>query len=110
FKVLLYKYTDQQDVIVGVPVAGREYPGLEEQIGFFVNTLAIRTILSGEESFSKLSVRMQEGLLEAYQYQDYPFDQLVDALKLDRDDTHAPLFDVMFSSFPAAGFPSADTA
>ncbi|PWV46106.1 non-ribosomal peptide synthetase [Chitinophaga sp. S165] len=73
-KVLLHRYTGQEDLLVGTPVAGREHADLENQIGFYVNTLAIRTIIDNECSFSQLLDTVKNTTLEAYAHQDYPFD------------------------------------
>ncbi len=73
-KVLLHRYTGQEDLLVGTPVAGREHADLEDQIGFYVNTLAIRTIIDSECSFSQLLDTVKNTTLEAYAHQDYPFD------------------------------------
>ncbi|MGB8194441.1 MAG: amino acid adenylation domain-containing protein [Chitinophagaceae bacterium] len=91
---LLYKYTGQEDIIIGSPVAGREHPDLEEQIGFYANTLALRTQFSGSDSFSELLERVKKMTLGAYEHQVYPFDELVGELQLVRDRSRHPLFDV----------------
>ena len=93
--VLLYRYTQQEDIIIGSPMAGREHADLEDQIGLFVNTLAIRTQFKGENSFKELLKNIQRVTLEAYAHQEYPFDELVDALVLQRDMSRNALFDVM---------------
>ncbi len=93
-KVLLYRYTGQEDIILGVPVAGRGHKDLEDQIGFYVNTLAIRTRFSGEDSFTALLEKVKEATLGAYRHQIYPFDWLIQDLNLDRDLSRSPLFDV----------------
>ncbi len=93
--VLLFRYSGQTDLIVGTTVAGREHPGLANQVGFYVNTLALRTQLSGSDSFATLLGRVHQHLLDAYDNQAYPFDELVDELKLARDPSHSPLFDVL---------------
>jgi amino acid adenylation domain-containing protein len=96
FKVLLYRYTHQEDIIVGAPVTNRNRKELEHLIGFFVNTLAFRTQLNGELSFHELLVRVRETTLEAYEYQDIPFERLVDELHIKRDLSNSPIFQVMF--------------
>ncbi|MDN5217534.1 amino acid adenylation domain-containing protein, partial [Fulvivirgaceae bacterium BMA12] len=93
--VLLYRYTGQKDIIVGTPVAGREHLDLEDQIGFFVNTLALRMQISGEESFKELLGKVKEVSLEGFAHQQYPFDKLVEELPLERDLSRSPLFDIM---------------
>ncbi|MDN5215552.1 condensation domain-containing protein, partial [Fulvivirgaceae bacterium BMA12] len=93
--VLLYRYTGQKDLIVGTPVAGREHLDLEDQIGFFINILALRMQISGEESFKELLGKVKEVSLESFAHQQYPFDKLVEELPLERDLSRSPLFDVM---------------
>ncbi|WP_143305922.1 non-ribosomal peptide synthetase [Chitinophaga vietnamensis] len=95
-KTLLYRYTGQQDLIVGTPVAGREHASLANQIGFYVNTLAVRTQIPENISFDQfVKDGIRHRLLEAYQHQAYPFDQLIDDLSLERDMSRSPLFNVM---------------
>ncbi|MDN5217538.1 amino acid adenylation domain-containing protein, partial [Fulvivirgaceae bacterium BMA12] len=93
--VLLYRYTGQKDLIVGTPVAGREHLDLEDQIGFFVNILALRMQISGEESFKELLGKVKGVSLEGFAHQQYPFDKLVEELPLERDLSRSPLFDIM---------------
>jgi tyrocidine synthetase-3 len=92
---LLYKYTSQEDIIIGTPAAGREHTDLEDQIGFYINTLALRTKLNGTDSYNGLLAQTKQLTLEAYEHQRYPFDELVEALKLGRDISRSALFDVM---------------
>ncbi|WP_133054867.1 non-ribosomal peptide synthetase, partial [Niastella populi] len=94
-KTLLYRYTGQQDIIIGSPVAGRDKVGLEEQIGFYLNMLALRTKFEGNDSFYSLLENIKRNTLQAYNHQDYPFDELVEGLSLQRDISRNPLFDVM---------------
>ncbi|NJQ98394.1 MAG: amino acid adenylation domain-containing protein [Hydrococcus sp. CSU_1_8] len=100
FNVLLYRYSGQDDLIVGSPIAGRNQVEVEELIGFFVNTLALRSNLSGNPSFLELVHRVRKVSLEAYANQDVPFEKLVETLKPDRDRTRPPLFQVMFAMNP----------
>ncbi|HET6256281.1 MAG TPA: amino acid adenylation domain-containing protein [Puia sp.] len=93
--VLLYRYTGQEDIIIGSPVAGREHAELENQIGFYLNTLALRTRFSGEESTIALLGRVREMTLQAYEHQMYPFDRLVGELDLKRDMSRSALFDIV---------------
>jgi amino acid adenylation domain-containing protein len=93
--VLLKKYTDQQDIVTGTPVAGRDNPQLQDQIGFYVNTLPLRIRLNADESFSALLLRVKELVLEGISNQDLPFEMLVEQLPLKRDMSRSPLFDVM---------------
>src|SRR5215213_2403037 len=96
FKVLLYRYTGQEDLIVGSPIANRHRRELESLIGFFVNTLAMRTDLSGNPTFKELLTRVRDTALGAYTHQDLPFEYLVEQLQPDRDLSHSPLVQVVF--------------
>ncbi|GAA0555789.1 non-ribosomal peptide synthetase [Chitinophaga japonensis] len=92
---LLYRYTGQEDMVLGVLVAGREHDDLLGQIGLYVNTLALRTRFSGQESFDSLLEKVQESLLGAFEHQVYPFDLLVEDLNITGDRSRSPLFDVL---------------
>jgi amino acid adenylation domain-containing protein/non-ribosomal peptide synthase protein (TIGR01720 family) len=92
---LLYRYTNQENIIIGSPVAGREHVDLEGQIGFYVNTLALKTQCKGTDSYRTLLQHVKQVSLEAYAHQAYPFDELVKELDLQRDMSRHPLFDVM---------------
>jgi amino acid adenylation domain-containing protein len=96
-KVLLYRYTEQEDIIVGVPMAGRDHPDLAGQIGCFVNTLALRDRLGANQSFASVLGRVRQTMLDAYEHQVYPFDKLVEELELPRDMSRSPVFDVSLS-------------
>lgn len=97
FNVLIYKYSGQEDIIVGSPVAGRRHADLQNIMGLFVNTIAIRSQLDGKETFLQLLESIKENTLLAYENQDYPFEELVNDLQLQRDLSRNPLFDVMFT-------------
>jgi len=98
FAVLLARYTGQEDIVVGSPIAGRNRQEIEGLIGFFLNTLVLRTDLSGNPSFSGLLSRVREVALEAYAHQELPFEKLVEELEPERSLRHSPIFQVMFSS------------
>ncbi|PCH93847.1 MAG: hypothetical protein COB85_06335 [Bacteroidetes bacterium] len=94
-KILLYRYTGQKDIIVGSPIAGREHVDLSSQIGLYVNTLALRDHLTGEDNFEEVLAKIKQTTLEAYNHQVYPFDSLVDSLSMEHDLSRSALFDVM---------------
>lgn len=97
FGVLLHRYTDQPEIVIGTPIAGRHRMELENLIGFFVNTLPIRLDLSGEPTFRDVLCRARDVAFEAYDNQDLPFDVLVEKLRPPRDLSRHPIFQVMLS-------------
>ncbi|ABA25091.1 Amino acid adenylation (plasmid) [Trichormus variabilis ATCC 29413] len=96
FKTLLYRYTGQEDILLGSPIANRNRAETEGLIGFFVNTLVLRTDLSGNPSFRELIARVHEQASAAYAHQDIPFEQLAAELQPQRDLSRNPLIQVMF--------------
>ncbi len=96
FNALLARYTRQQDIVVGTSVANRGRAEIEELIGFFINTLALRTQVGGNPRFSELLERVRKVTLEAYTHQEAPFDRVVEAVQPERDLTRTPLFQVFF--------------
>lgn len=95
--ILIFKYTGQDDLVIGTPVAGRNHLDLENQIGLFINTLALRTKLKGEQSFFDVLANVKKQTLNAYEHQSYPFDELVEKLNIRRDINRNALFDIMVS-------------
>ncbi|QLE40068.1 amino acid adenylation domain-containing protein [Nostoc sp. C052] len=96
FTLLLSRYSGQEDIIVGSAIANRNRRETETLIGFFVNTLALRTNLQGNPTFLELLERVKQVTLDAYDHQDLPFEKLVDELGLERSLSHHPLFQVAF--------------
>jgi amino acid adenylation domain-containing protein/non-ribosomal peptide synthase protein (TIGR01720 family) len=96
FKTLLHRYTGSSDIVIGSPIANRNHSQIEGLIGFFANTLVLRTNLEGNPSFRELLHRVKEVALGAYTHQDTPFELLVEKIQPQRDLSHTPLFQVMF--------------
>ncbi len=97
FQVMLYRYTGQNDIVVGTPIANRNRAEIEKLIGFFVNTLVVRTETSGDTVFRNLLQGVKKTLLDAYTHQDIPFEKLVEELQPARDLSRNPLFQVGFA-------------
>lgn len=104
FQILLHRYTQQGDIVVGSPIAGRNHQETEALIGLFVNTLVLRTDLSGDPTFTELLRCVRKVALEAYDHQDLPFERLVQELNPDRTLSQNPLFQVMFALQNATEF------
>ena len=99
FKIVLHRYSGQDDIVVGSPVAGRNRARTSELIGFFLNTLVLRTDLSGDPTFLELLERTRQVALEAFANQDVPFERVLEELRPQRDLSHTPLFQVFFNMF-----------
>ena len=99
FKVLLQRYTGQEDIIVGSPISNRPRAETEKLIGFFLNNLALRTDLSGDPSFSELLSKVRKTALDAYANQDVPFEKLIEDLRPERDLSRTAIFQVYFNLF-----------
>ena len=97
FQAFLYRYSGQQDIRVGVPIANRNRVETESLIGFFVNTQVLKADIDGQMSFAQLLQHTKRRALEAQAHQDLPFEQLVEALQPERSLSHNPLFQVMFN-------------
>ncbi len=97
FNVLLYRHTGQSDIPIGSPIAGRNRAELENLIGFFLNTLVLRTNLDGNPSFRELLKRTREVALEAYANQDVPFEKLLEEVRPERDLSRTPIFQIFFN-------------
>ncbi len=97
YATLLFRYSGQEDILLGTPIASRNHQDIEGLIGFFVNTLVMRTRLEGNPSFSELLMQVRSSCMDAYANQDVPFEQIVEALQIERSLSHSPLFQVMFA-------------
>ena len=96
FKILLQRYSGQEDICVGIPIANRAQQEVNDLVGFFVNTLALRSNVNADVSFKKFLQKVKETTMEAYEHQDVPFEKVVEAVVKERDLSRSPLFQVMF--------------
>jgi len=108
--LLLHRTSRQDDVAIGVPFLGRNHPELENLIGFFINTLPIRTRFQANQTFRDLLRQVKEASIAAYDHQELPFEQMVEALKVERDTSRNPLVQVMLQlmELPEAGLEQLD--
>lgn len=97
FKTLVYRYTQEPDILAGMPVSGRIYPELQNQIGYYVNMVVLRTNMQAAFSFQQLAMQIEQNMHEAYDHQEYPFDRLMDDLSVRHDAGRSPLFDLMIN-------------
>lgn len=104
FYILLYKYTMQNDLVVGTPVSGRDDTRFSDTFGMFVNTIALRQDILGSTSFADFIKSVKHNTLDAFSHQSYPFSELIKNLNITRDSSRHPLFDVMFI-YESMGFP-----
>jgi len=102
---LLHRYSGQEDIVIGLPISGREQIDLENQVGFYLNILPLRTIFGATDTIEDFLVRVKNAVMELLDHQAYPFDLLLDELRLDRDQRRSPLFDVIvqFLNFERTG-------
>ncbi|HEY9472967.1 MAG TPA: condensation domain-containing protein, partial [Mycobacteriales bacterium] len=103
FKLLLTRYTGQEDLVVGTATAGRNRPDCEDLVGFFVNMVVLRSDLSGNPSFTDVLARVRDVTLDAYEHQDVPFEKVVERVAPRRDASRNPLFQVAFGLLPTPG-------
>ena len=99
-EVLLHRYTGDEDLLLGTAVSGRDHVQLEHPVGFFVNTLPLRYQIGGHLTFRELLARTKKSTLEALEYQNYPFDKIVEDRNLARDPARNPLFEIMILFHP----------
>ena len=101
FQVLLYRYTGQEDILVGTPTSGRSRTEFEGMVGYFVNPVVVRGNVSGNPTFKAFLTRTRRTVLEAMEHQDYPFPLLVERLQVNRDPSYSPIFQIAFTWDPS---------
>ena len=99
-KTLLFKYTGQEDIVIGSPLVGRDHPELDDQIGFYINILPFRTRFKAHSSFKEFLHKVHEVVLEGFRHQHYPIDSLVEELQAGKDISRSPLFDIGITWHP----------
>ncbi|TRX31758.1 amino acid adenylation domain-containing protein [Flavobacterium sp. ZT3R18] len=97
WNILFHRYTNQKDILIGSPIAGRDHVDLESQIGLYFNNMVIRNQMNSEENFDQTFEKVRDGMYENTKHQMYPFDNLLDDLKIKGDTSRNPLYDVMLS-------------
>ena len=97
FMILLKKYSRQDDIVVGTPIAGRTTEETEKMVGMFVNTIPMRGFPSDKKTVTEFLAEMKEKCLQSYENQDYPFEGMIELADLKRDVSRNPIFDVMFA-------------
>jgi amino acid adenylation domain-containing protein/non-ribosomal peptide synthase protein (TIGR01720 family) len=105
FNVFLYRLTQQTEIVIGTPIANRHYPNVAPLIGFFANTLALRTCLANNPTFAQILAQIRQTVLDAYAHQDLPFEQWIEALGLERSLSYSPIFQVLLVVEPAPAQP-----
>ena len=107
YYILLYKYTGQDDILIGSPITGRNHEELSNVIGMFVNTLVLRNKINSQDTFSNFVSKVSSNCINCFEHQEYPFDEIINDLKPSRDSSRNVLFDVMFS-YQNSGIPNID--
>ncbi|KZM45155.1 hypothetical protein OA92_04755 [Marinomonas sp. SBI22] len=96
YSVLVGRWLENEDVVIGTPVSGRDISGVSDLIGFFANTLILRNQIAADKSFSEILETTKQGLAEAFQHQAMPFEKIVDQIGLERSELHAPILQLLF--------------
>jgi len=98
FKILLYRFTGQNDICVGSPVANRNHSSIENVIGYFVNSIPIRTLIDGQQEYAGFLSMIRDSVLKALEYQEIPFEKIVSAINVDREMNRHPIYQVVFNA------------